>query len=109
MRIRFEVARGRSQLWPHFLERAKRLGLYTVRRVARATLHVVVVEGPDAALELWQLTRSWKGAWYYVDGRAVGPERFGDMMRRHQFRDVHAREMLAEVIGRAHRERGRGA
>jgi hypothetical protein len=105
MTIRFEVAPRKTYFWKHFVARAKKRGRH---RVDRTGLHVVVCKTIDAALEIWQVTRSWTAVWYYVDGRVVGKARFKDMMHDHQFRDQKVRDMLQDVLDKHHRGRGRG-
>ena len=101
MKIRFEVAQSRSFFWPHFIRRAKKCGTI----LEEDGLHIIEVDGLDAALGLWQLARSWKAVWYYVDGREVGQARFNEVMRRHQFRDLSVGDMLRGVIEESEKRR----
>lgn len=107
MRIRFEVSRGRSLYWPEFLRRAKKHGKHRQRRGAGVELHVVEFKTVEAALEVWQVTRSWKGVSYLVDGAMIPPIKFNHLMRAHLFRDVRVKDMLQEIIVRKAKERTR--
>lgn len=107
MKIRFEVSRGRSFYWPEFVRRAKKHGRHRQRVVAGVELHVVEFKTVDAALEVWQVTRSWKAVSYTVNGVVVPPIKFHHQMRAHLFRDVRVKDMLQEIIVRKAKERGR--
>lgn len=89
------------------MRRAKKHGRHRVRRVAGVELHVVDFKTVDAALEVWQCTRSWKAVSYSVDGKAIAPPKFNHLMHRHLFRDVRVKEMLSEILVRKERERRR--
>lgn len=103
MRIRIEVAHRKTWGWKYFVQRARASGRYVARRDG---LHVFTAASMDAALEVWQVVRGWRGVWYRVDGQVVGAQRFDEFMRRYQFRDVSQRWMLSEILEKAEARRG---
>lgn len=104
MKIRFEVAPRSNFAWPYFLARAQKHGSLRSTRL----LCTVTVSTMDAAVEVWQCTRSWKAVTYYVDGHLVGSFRFNELMRNYQFRDLKRKWMLDDVIKKMNDRRDNG-
>ena len=107
MKIRFEVARGRSFYWPHFVQRAKKHASYAVSMDGPVEMHSVEVHSTEAAIDIWQVTRSWKGLTIYVDGKVMGTQAFSFAMHNLLRAPQRTSERLRGIIEQAAKKRDR--